>query len=126
MHHLARDILHCHRVAVYGTLKKGRRNHHWLEGAHLLGRDRLSAITLYDLGPYPGAKALGSGGAVVEVYSINADQLALLDQLEGYAMAAPSEGLYHRAVFTTRHGDAWCYLYNPEVDESRRVKDGEW
>lgn len=126
MNHLARDILQCHRVAVYGTLKKGRRNHGWLEGAPLLGSDRLTAITLYDLGLYPGAKAIGSEGALVEIYTINAEQLALLDQLEDYSSAAPSAGLYRRVVFTTRHGNAWCYLYNLDVDESRRVEDGEW
>lgn len=126
MNHLIRDILQCHRVAVYGTLKKGRRNHGWLEGASLLGSDRLTTITLYDLGTYPGAKAIGSEGALVEIYAINAEQLALLDQLEDYCAEAPDEGIYRRAVFTTRHGDAWCYLYNPAVDESRRVEDGEW
>ena len=95
-------------------------------GPRLLGRDRLTALTLYDLGPYPGAKAVPSPGAVVEVYAINAEQLALLDQLEGYAAAAPSEGLYNRAILPTRHGDAWCYVYNPEVNESTKIEQGEW
>ncbi|WP_260579440.1 gamma-glutamylcyclotransferase family protein [Vreelandella populi] len=78
------DIVRCPRVAVYGTLKQDYHNHYWLEGATLLGRDRLTALTLYDFGPYPGAKAESSAGAVVEIYTINAEQLALLDQLEGY------------------------------------------
>lgn len=126
MTHLNLDILECHRVAVYGTLKQGHRNHHWLEGARLLGEDRLTALTLYDLGPYPGAKAVTSSGALVEVYAINARQLGLLDQLEGYADAAPSEGLYNRAVFATQFGKAWCYLYNPEVNGQTKIEGGEW
>ena len=123
---LTQDILKCDRVAVYGTLKQGYRNHHWLEGARLLGQDRLTALTLYDLDSYPGAKAAPSNGAIVEVYAINAQQLALLDQLEGYAAAAPSEGLYNRAIFPTQYGDAWCYLYNPEVNDQMKMSNGEW
>lgn len=49
MDHLQRDIQCCPRVAVYGTLKQGCHNHYWLEGATLLGRDRLTALTPYDL-----------------------------------------------------------------------------
>jgi len=126
MVHLTQDIIECPRVAVYGTLKRGHRNHHFLEGARLLGQDRLTVISLYDLGSYPGAKASLSQGAMVEIYAINAQQLALLDQLEGYAAAAPSEGLYHRAIFATQYGKAWCYLYNPEIDERRKIESGEW
>ncbi|MYL23944.1 gamma-glutamylcyclotransferase [Halomonas alkaliantarctica] len=126
MNPLHRDIARCSRVAVYGTLKRGFHNHYWLAGASLLGHDRLSSITLYDLGPYPGAKRERSNGAIVEVYAINAEQLALLDQLEGYFVDAPSDGLYDRTVLTTQHGEAWCYLYNAPVNEGWRLKQGEW
>ncbi len=57
-------------VAVYGTLKHGLRNHHWLEGAEFLGSDRLHRITLYDLGPFPGAKLVPSSGVEVEVFRV--------------------------------------------------------
>ncbi|MCG6659345.1 gamma-glutamylcyclotransferase [Halomonas campisalis] len=57
-------------VAVYGTLKRGLRNHHWLEGADFLGSDRLTGATLYDLGPYPGAKSEPSDGVEVEVFRV--------------------------------------------------------
>ena len=126
MNHLQRDIQRCPRVAVYGTLKQSCHNHYWLEGATLLGRDRLTALTLYDLGPYPGAKAEVSAGAVVEIYAINAEQLAFLDQLEGYFAHAPQQGLYNRTIFSTQHGEAWCYLYNAEINNDTRIEDGEW
>ncbi|UYO73964.1 gamma-glutamylcyclotransferase [Halomonas qinghailakensis] len=76
---------------------------------------------LYDLGPYPGAKAEKLAGAVVEIYAINAKQLALLDQLEGYLPHAPGQELYNRAIFNTQHGKAWCYIYNSEVDEKTQL-----
>ncbi len=123
---LQRDIQRCPRVAVYGTLKQGQHNHYWLEGAERIGRDRLTTLTLYDLGPYPGAKAESSAGAVVEIYAINAEQLALLDQLEGYFTHAPRQGLYNRAIFSTQHGKAWCYLYNAETNHEARIENGEW
>ncbi|MGM0855888.1 MAG: gamma-glutamylcyclotransferase family protein [Pseudomonadota bacterium] len=126
MDHLQRDIHRCPRVAVYGTLKQGCQNHYWLEGATLLGHDRLTALTLYDLGHYPGAKVEASNGAVVEIYAINAEHIALLDQLEGYLTHAPSEGLYDRAIFPTQHGEAWCYLYNTETHGEMRIENGEW
>ncbi len=126
MNYLQRDIQRCPRVAVYGTLKKGQRNHHWLEGATLIGHDRLDAITLYDLGPYPGAKLAASNGTVVEIYAIDAQQLKRLDELEDYFHDAPNEGVYDRAVLATQHGEAWCYLYNADIDDSTQIRNGEW
>ncbi|NYS59329.1 gamma-glutamylcyclotransferase family protein [Vreelandella salicampi] len=126
MEHLQRDIKRCRRVAVYGTLKRGYRNHDWLEGATLLGQDRLSTITLYDLGHCPGAKREASNGAAIEVYAINPEQLALLDQLEDYIAHAPHTGVYDRAIFPTQYGDAWCYLYNADVEGDACIESGEW
>ena len=126
MDYLQRDIAQCPRVAVYGTLKRGQRNHHRLGDATHLGHDYLTALTLYDLGPYPGAKLTTSRGALVEVYVINSEQLALLDQLEECCHHAPLAGTYHRAVFKTRYGTAWSYLYNPDVQEEARIQDGVW
>lgn len=126
MQHLHRSIQRCPRVAVYGTLKHGHRNHHWLNGADMLGQDRLTGITLYDLGPYPGAKLTPSTGVMVEVYAINAEQLARLDELEDYLHNSPDKGMYDRKVLATQHGDAWCYIYNPPVEATSQIKSGEW
>ena len=126
MQHLHRSIQRCPRVAVYGTLKHGHRNHHWLNGADMLGQDRLTGITLYDLGPYPGAKLTPSTGVTVEVYAINAEQLARLDELEDYLQNSPDKGMYDRRVLATQYGDAWCYIYNPPVEATSQIKSGEW
>ena len=126
MQHLHRSIQRCPRVAVYGTLKHGHRNHHWLNGADMLGQDRLTGITLYDLGPYPGAKLTPSTGVMVEVYAINAEQLARLDELEDYLHNSPDKGMYDRRVLATQYGDAWCYIYNPPVEATSQIKSGEW
>ncbi|BCB61844.1 gamma-glutamylcyclotransferase YtfP [Halomonas sp. A020] len=126
MQHLHQAIQRCPRVAVYGTLKRGHRNHHWLNGADMLGQDCLNEITLYDLGPYPGAKLTPSAGVSVEVYAIDAERLARLDELEDYLPLAPAEGVYDRTVLATQYGDAWCYIYNPTVEATQLIESGEW
>nr|WP_205598517.1 gamma-glutamylcyclotransferase family protein [Halomonas sp. NO4] len=113
-------------VAVYGTLKHGLRNHHWLAGAEPLGKDHLTAITLYDLGPCPGAKREPSSGIDVEVYRVNLRQMAALDRLEGYHPPAPAQGDYDRIVLTTRYGPAWVYLYNHTVADCPVIRQGGW
>jgi gamma-glutamylcyclotransferase (GGCT)/AIG2-like uncharacterized protein YtfP len=113
-------------VAVYGTLKRGFNNYFLLECAQFLGVDKLHAITLYDLGPYPGAREEPSQGIDVEVFAVNAEQFELLDQLEGYFENAPEKGLYNRKLLSTRYGSAWVYLYNPTVEGFRKISSGPW
>jgi len=105
------------QLAVYGTLKRGFCNAHWLSGARFVGEDRLPAIRLHDLGPYPGAVALPSRGVPVEVYALTVAHLRRIDELEDYDAAQPSRGLYDRRPFRTRFGTAWVYLYNGEISQ---------
>ncbi|HLT63710.1 MAG TPA: gamma-glutamylcyclotransferase family protein [Pseudohongiella sp.] len=113
-------------VVVYGTLKRGMCNHHLLSGADFLGEDCLHGITLYDLGPYPGAKAEQSEGIGVEVYAVTAAELEQLDLLEEYRAEAPEEGEYTRVAVETAYGPAWIYLYNPDVSNKPVQRWGSW
>lgn len=115
-----------HYVAVYGTLKRRRSNHRLLGRARFLGTDHLRSIVLFDLGPYPGARRKPSLGVLVEVYEVGDTGLARLDELEGYNPKAPERGLYTRQRLSTRHGDAWVYLYNGSVRGCRRISRGSW
>ncbi len=114
------------RVAVYGTLRRSYWNHHWMAGTRFLGVDRLRAITLYDLGPYPGALEEPSNGVEVEVYAVDDDQLRRIDILEDHMPQEPAAGLYDRKVLPTRHGPAWVYLYNHSVAGCRAIREGAW
>ena len=114
------------RVAVYGTLKRGFSNHGLLQHAHFIGEDILSCITLYDLGPYPGAKLKPSLGIIVEVFEVDERQMQQLDELEEYVAASPEQGMYDRQQVLTRFGSAWIYLYNPQVDEASAQHSGSW
>ena len=113
-------------VAVYGTLKRGLRNHHWLDGAEFVGTDILSSITLYDIGPYPGARAESSRGVEIEVFRVDAAGLKRLDRLEDYRVRQPKSGDYDRAVHATAFGPAWLYLYNRDVTGCPAIRQGGW
>lgn len=115
-----------HYVAVYGTLKRGCSNHRLLGRARFLGTDHLRSIVLFDLGPYPGARRRPSRGVLVEVYEVDRTGLQRLDVLEGYNAKAPRTGAYTRERLSTRHGDAWVYLYNRSVRGCRRISRGSW
>lgn len=115
-----------HRVAVYGTLKRGGYNHSLMGSARFLGEEQMSQITLYDLGPYPGAKQEESEGVTVEVFEISEEDLERLDVLEEYVMEAPESGLYDRRQFPTRFGAAWVYLFNPPVAGRQSIRRGGW
>jgi len=104
-----------HRVGVYGTLKRGHSNHGVLAGARYVGRCQVRAITLYDIGPFPGAKLRKSQGVNVEVYDVTDRVFARLDKLEDYKPHAPGAGEYDRRQLETPFGPAWIYLYNPDA-----------
>jgi gamma-glutamylcyclotransferase (GGCT)/AIG2-like uncharacterized protein YtfP len=101
-----------HRVAVYGSLKKGFYNHSLL---HTTDEESVYVglwvtppeYTMLDLGHYPGI--LEGGGAPIhtEVYEVSDQTLAMLDELEG----VPSH--YRRESVETGHfGSVYLYIYN--------------
>lgn len=111
-------------VAVYGTLKRGECNHHWLRGARCEGRTRVPGLQLHNLGEYPMAVPSPDPGARIhaELYRIDAATLARLDVLEEYP------GFYDRRRLPTADGRrAWIYLGQPhQVRGCRRVPFDDW
>lgn len=114
------------RVAVYGTLKKGLSNHHYMKTARFLGEDQLHNLVLCDLGPYPGARLEPSAGITLEVYEVDSQTLAQLDILEDIDERNSTQGLYHRRQMNTRHGKAWVYLYNQSTAGCPVIRQGGW
>lgn len=120
------DIQRTPLVAVYGTLKRGLCNHQWLTDADFLGMDSLTTIILYDLGPYPAAKAASSRGIEVEVFRVTAGVLRDLDRLEDHRVRTPTRGDYERVIHDTDFGPAWVYLYNHSVADLPAIRGGGW
>lgn len=115
-----------HLVAVYGTLKRGHSNSHVLARADFIGEDRLTSLTLYDLGSYPAARRRPSDGVLVEVYAVGDRLLREIDTIEGYNPDSRANSLYLRQKLQTRHGPAWIYLYNGAVRHHQRIDSGTW
>lgn len=110
------------QVFVYGTLKRGLANHHWLAGAVYGGERLLSGARLYDLGPFPMAVASEAGQVHGELYAITGRGLATLDRLEGVPR------LFQRQLLPLSEGDlAWVYLgQSRQVRFSALIANGCW
>jgi len=110
-------------VFVYGTLKRGGSNHHFLAGQKWGGDARtVSGYTLYSLGDYPGMVRSDDPTHEVagEVWNVDPDCLVELDRLEGVA-----EGLYARVPIklASPFGDSAVetYLYLPGLIGRRHL-----
>lgn len=71
---------------VYGTLKRGERNHGFLRGQEYLRPARtLPHYRLYNCGPYPGLVRDAKHGRVIdgELWRITEERLPILDSFEG-------------------------------------------
>lgn len=73
-------------IFVYGTLKRGHDNHHWIERQRFVDVARTRPVyRMHDLGGYPGMvhAAEGEGMAIEgEVWEVDPSGLARLDVLE--------------------------------------------
>jgi gamma-glutamylcyclotransferase (GGCT)/AIG2-like uncharacterized protein YtfP len=120
-------------VFVYGTLKRGGSNQHYLAGQTLVGPATLRAgHALYSLGDYPGlvADPRENGAVTGEIWRVSPEALAALDELEGLR-----EGLYARvpAPLATRPAGlsdqeatgVQMYVYLRNVTGRPRL-DGTW
>ncbi|HZP04805.1 MAG TPA: gamma-glutamylcyclotransferase family protein [Terracidiphilus sp.] len=102
-------------VFVYGTLKRGCRNHHVLRAADFLGEAWTEPIYLMvNCGSYPGLVHAGparEGQAIHgELYRVDAPLLAMLDAFED----VPRE--YTRASIELRNGTpAQSYFYRGDT-----------
>jgi gamma-glutamylaminecyclotransferase len=114
-------------VFVYGTLKRGGSNHHFLAGHAFVGKAHtVPGYTLYNLDGFPGMvpcadDAEGVGG---EVWTVDDGCLAVLDELEG-----TTEGLYRREAVALKGSFAnqtvEAYLYLRGVGNRQRI-GSEW
>jgi gamma-glutamylaminecyclotransferase len=109
---------------VYGTLKRGERNHPLLKDEKYLGDTGTSPnYLLVDLGPYPGMveKPLGGFSVQGELFEIPYALLIELDKIEG------SPFLFNLELITLVDGSkAFSYLYKQSIQGGRILSEGVW
>lgn len=115
-------------VFVYGTLKRGYWNAHFLDNAIFIDEGKTDArYALLDLTHFPGL-VVGNRQIQGEVYKINASILKKLDFLEGYDTQRPEDSLYTRILIpiTLNSGKrvrAFTYLFNNIDGTHRKILD---
>lgn len=108
------------KVFVYGTLKKGFGNHHWMElaGGKFVSEAVLNGAKMYSCKYYP-AIVLEEGSVKGELYTI--EDIAPLDRLEGYPR------LYNRSLVHTTEGEAWVYhMSSDRIQNLPAIESGVW
>lgn len=99
------------RVGVYGTLKTGYGNHRLLENADFVGTGKTQSPYPLEVDGLPYLHDLEGEGenVTLEIYDVNSETLARLDQLEGHPT------FYKRRVIPVSMNDwsttyAWVYF----------------
>jgi gamma-glutamylaminecyclotransferase len=108
---------------VYGSLLSGERHHDHLGASRLVGPATTEpAYTLVDLGAYPALVAEGATSVSGELYEVDADVLAALDDFEGH----PDE--YRRTPVRLVGGDAAeaYVLPREKASHGRVIASGSW
>lgn len=115
---------------VYGTLRKRESNARLLKNAVLIAEQCWTNGLLYDTGyGYPAMKQTNSSRIYGELYSVKENELARLDQLEGYTEGGKNN-LYERIeqmVYTDKGGfPAYMYVAGKDHLLKEMVSKGDW
>lgn len=109
------------RMAVYGTLKRGKCNHHVLgPDAKRVGVSFLPDYSMYSLGGFPGIKFEPPESEGIEVEIYEDFDLKAVDNLEGEGV------MYRREIVNIRGEDAYIYVFIPPVSNYKLVPNGNW
>ncbi|MFH7832534.1 gamma-glutamylcyclotransferase family protein [Bacillus luti] len=119
-----------HRVFVYGTLRRGQTNAHYMQGATCIVDIAWAYGKLFDTNEgYPAMVCSHEEKVYGEVYEVNDDILKKLDELEEYTGNAETD-LYDRitkTVYTAdKEIDAYVYIAQDKQMLKKSIDSGDW
>ncbi|KAA0766620.1 gamma-glutamylcyclotransferase [Bacillus sp. SH5-2] len=119
-----------HRVFVYGTLRRGQTNVHYMQGATCIADIAWTYGKLFDTNEgYPAMIYSNEDKVYGEVYEVNEAVLQKLDELEEYTGNAESD-LYDRITETIYLGDremrAFVYVAQDKEMLKKVIISGDW
>ena len=116
-------------VFVYGTLKKGERNHSVMlkVKAVFVREEIVKGYVMYDTGyDYPTvvreegqAKAKAGGDVKGEIYDVPHNQIAMIDRFEGLGE------LYDKEHIPSLD-KVWIYIWHGSVKGMKKIPNGIW
>ena len=120
-------------VFVYGTLRRGgvREMPRLLPRCRDLGSAPLPG-RIHDFGAYPGLRLDEAGLVHGEIYSVDPNALALLDDIERFFPDDYEASYYFRHRVTATLADdslieCWVYEFNPKYYGKRNpISSGDW
>lgn len=118
-------------VAVYGSLRKGLGNHHYLrkEGVEMKGTFLSEAIfTMWPVGgtSFPAITLGGNTPIIFEVYEVSEHVLQNINGLEGYYGPDSIQNHYERIKIDTPWGEAYTYYYDEAPAGIKPTPSGDW
>jgi gamma-glutamylaminecyclotransferase len=109
---------------VYGTLKRGQRNHRLVADQGFLGEAATKPrYRVFDLGPYPGLVVDDANGVAVlgELWAVNECCLSALDDFEEESHTFRRE----LVAVAGRDGEVFAYFWNCPVPQGA-ASGSEW
>lgn len=120
------------KVFVYGTLRSGERNHHFLKGAECIYSQCRVHGKLFDTDKgYPVLQRNESTWVFGELYDVTESQMQAIDVLEDYKEGR-SDNLYDKVVGSVWNGldgeyNAVIYTAEQSMDYStQKIPSGDW
>jgi len=111
-------------IFVYGTLRAGGSNHHRLNQAASLGAGTVRG-NLFRVDWYPALFLDPDAGEIHgELYAVDLETLAQLDDFEGSAYRRVRVGV--TLSNKNEEAEAWVWEHLDPVDESRHIAGGDW
>lgn len=114
---------------VYGTLKRGQRNHPLLKGAEFLDTG-ITAGRIYSVGSFPALTLPKSHREYVqgEIYRITPEMLPRLDRLEGvpHMYTREEQQVWGDGDDRRESVQAYVYVWARSTDHMARIDSGIW